>query len=260
MEPEIKYHLNVGREFYEAGEYDKARPHLEAVLEQHDGFADVHNMLGVVHYQGGRRESAIGYFEKAVAINPRYTEAALNLSVCYNEVGRYGDAKEVYFQAASRGGGQKSVKASEIEALDTFVRGKIANAHNELGGAYLAVGLSDRAIGEYLRALELAPTFVDIRTRLGTALRDSDQVDDAIAELSRLAGEKSKMRQSAFESKAHGRREYFELDLPGRVQLGLTYWKAGRPEDARSEWNTVLESEPDNRSAKLYIKMTHESE
>ena len=101
MQPEIRLHFNTGREHYLAAEYDKAEQHLRAVVEEHDGFADVHNMLGVSLQHLGRTKEAVVHFERAVALDPAYTEAALNLSVCYNELGRYDEAKAVYERAAA---------------------------------------------------------------------------------------------------------------------------------------------------------------
>ena len=38
-------------------------------------------------------------FEHALAINPGYTEAALNLAVLYNDLGKYTEAKVAYARA-----------------------------------------------------------------------------------------------------------------------------------------------------------------
>lgn len=231
MDAEVKHHLTVGREYYKAGEYDKAKPHLEAVLEAHGDFADVHNMIGVLHYEAGRPMKARESFEKALALNARYTEAALNLAVVYNELGRYEDAKRVYRTA------QGSPDSGGLDKLDAFVRGKIANMHADLGDAYVAVGLLDHAVKEFRKALRVCPTFVDIRTKLGTTLRDQGKISEAIDELIAI-------RESA--------PEY----VSGRIHLGIALWRAGRLEEARREWEYVLAKDPDNRSCKVYLKMT----
>ena len=99
MQPETRSHLNTGREHYLAAEYQKALSHLSKVLEHHDDYADVHNMMGVCLQHVGRTLEAKDHFERAFQLNPAYTEASLNLAVCYNELGRYDDAKAVYARA-----------------------------------------------------------------------------------------------------------------------------------------------------------------
>ncbi len=235
MEASIKHHLTVGREHYVAGDYEQAEPHLEKVLESYDGFADVHNMLGVIYYDTGRVNEAKAAFERAVSLNPHYTEAALNLAVVYNELGRYEDAKAVYDRATSTAEGESGA----IERLDAYARGKIANLHFDLGAAYEAVGLARHAVAEYRKALDLCPTFVDIRTKLATTLRDLGRIDEALDELL-------------------GIRESTPEYLPARIQLGVTLWRAGRVEDARAEWRFVAARDPSNKSCHVYLKMTED--
>lgn len=237
MKPEIRHHLNAGRESYAAGDFGEAEPHLNAVLEHHDGFADVHNMLGVIHHQAGLMQKARQRFERALEINPRYTEAALNLAVCYNELGRYEDARAVYERAAGSPAATESTPRPAARHIDdAFVRGKIANLHADLGQAYYAVGMLDAASEEYRKALELCPTFVDIRTRLGMTLRDAGKYDESVAEL-----DAAKVAAPDY--------------LPARINLGVTLWCMGRQGEARSEWQSVLAQDPGNRSCAAYLSM-----
>lgn len=236
MEPEIRVHLNAGREHYLAAEYQKAVPHLTKVLEHHDGFADVHNMLGVSLQQLGRTKEARLSFERAIELNPAYTEAALNLAVCYNELGRYDDAKAVYEKAAA---GRES-RSNAVDNLDGFVRGKLANLHHDLGLAYEAAGMLEQAIEQFRQALQLCPTFVDIRTKLATTLRDAGHVEEAIDELIAVRDAKPGY-------------------VAARLHLGVSLWSAGRKQEARAEWQAVLEHDPENTRVHMYLRMAGES-
>ena len=106
-------------------------------------------------------------FEKALAINPNYTDAALNLSVTYNDRGKYKEARDIYSRAI-----KNSYDKRDEEGIDPFARGKLSNMHAELGDAYAEISRFDDAVREYERALGLSPSFVDIRTKLGHVLRE----------------------------------------------------------------------------------------
>src|SRR5215468_9890550 len=120
MDEHTKQLLLLGREHYGNREYDKAEPLLREVLEHEDRFADVHDMLGVICHSRGNFAQAEHHFERALAINPSYTEAALNLAVTYDDRGKYEAARQVYARIKGQPGGTK-------HGLDPFARGKIAN-------------------------------------------------------------------------------------------------------------------------------------
>ena len=42
--------------------------------------------------------------------------------------------------------------------------------------------------------------------------------------------------------------------LPGRLNLGLSLFAAGRKAEAADQWNEVLRISPGNHSAELYLK------
>lgn len=232
MEPKIRHHFTVGRGHYQAGDWSAARPHLAEVCESHDGFADVHNMLGVCLQQTGRAEEAAAHFKRAIELNPAYTEAALNLSVCYSELGRYDEARSIYSEAASRQPKQPKQKGE----LDAFVRGKLANLHFELGQAYASAGLLEPAVKQMRSALELSPTFADVRTKLAVYLRDLGRFDKALEELRTVLGTRPNY-------------------VPAYVHLGVTLWRQGRREEAKIPWQRAQSLEPENRIVQAYLRM-----
>ena len=154
----LKQALTLGRAYYLRKEYARAERYLTQVVEQNQSFADVYNMLGVIYHDHGQYQKAQRSFEAALRINPGYTDAALNLAVIYNDTGRYDAARETYQQALTRSG----VARGEI---DPFVKGKLANMYADLGDVWLSSGLYAEAAREYQRALDLCPSFIDIRAR-----------------------------------------------------------------------------------------------
>ena len=229
MDKETLVRLERGREYYANREYDKAEPYLLKVAETESGFADVMNMLGVIYHDRGQIAQAREYFEKAIALNPRYTEAALNLAVTYNEQGLYEEARRVHEQATSLG-------PAEGKQIEPFARGKLSNMHADLGQAYAELQLNDKAIAEYREALDLSPGFADVRTRLGQLLKDRGRLDDAQVELERVKRDRPKY-------------------VPARVSLGATYFARNDKAAARAEWNEVLAIDPENRTARMYLRM-----
>ena len=104
------------------------------MLSEKAPYADVYDMLGVIYHQEGRLAEAEQMFNEALRINPAYTEAALNLVVTWNDLGKYAEAKAIYERAMA-------TSKREPRELDPFAKGKIANMHAEVGAAYRAVPL-----------------------------------------------------------------------------------------------------------------------
>ena len=96
MDDHLKQLLLLGREHYQKREYDKAEYLLRQVVAKTDRYADVYDMLGVIAHSRGDFVLAERYFEKAVGLNPNYTEAQLNLMVTYNDLGKYDAARQIY--------------------------------------------------------------------------------------------------------------------------------------------------------------------
>jgi tetratricopeptide (TPR) repeat protein len=207
------------------GHYDQSRPLFERIVASHpEGYADVHNRLGMIHHIGGRVEEAANCYERAVTVNPGYTEASLNLVVALNDLGRYEEAEQVFFDAADHAGGD-----GESPALAAM-----ANRHLAQGDEYVELGRLDDALHEYRRALTLRPTYVDVICKVGSVLRRLERLDDALRVLMRAK------------------------ELNGRyaepyVQCGLIYYRKGFLDNALAEWSQALEIDPSRRDAEAFL-------
>ena len=234
VDEHVKQYLTLGREFFESGEYNKAERYLARLVEAGDcQFADVYNMLGIIYHNQGRFPKAETAFEEATRINPKYTEAALNLAVTYNELGKYQEARQTYEGALAR-------SRARTGGIDPFVKGKIANMHADLGDVYRSIGQYLAAVREYKKAMELGPGFVDIRRKLGTAYQEMGDNESAIEEFQRILRE---------------REEY----LPAHISLGLTFHAEGDRQKALAQFERALELEPDNARAALYLRMVKDA-
>ncbi|MBI3755575.1 MAG: tetratricopeptide repeat protein [Deltaproteobacteria bacterium] len=220
----------LGKKAFDEKNYNEAQIYLEEVLKEKDGFADVYNMLGYIYYAAGRRSDAIGRFEKALKINPNYTEVSLNLAVIYNEMGEFDKAQGVYGKAKEAG------KESATSYLDPFAKGKLANMHAEIGAIYQGLGLYKEAADEYKKAIVLRPTFVDIKNKLGIVYRDVRDYSKAVKEL---------------EEAISINPEY----TPARINLGITFFTMGQVEKAKAEWLKVLHKNPNDTKAQMYMNL-----
>jgi len=229
MDEHLRQVLVQGRELYAKQEYDQAEPLLEEVLKHNDRFADVHDMLGVIAHNNKRYVDAERHFERALELNPDYTEAALNLAVTYNDRGKFAEARGVYARVKER-------PAGDSTALDPFARGKLANMHADLAQAYTDAGLTREAISEYEKALFLCPDFADLRTKLGTLLRQR--------------GELARARDH-YEAAIASRPSYVQA----RVLLGVTLFAMGQLDLAEAAWEQALAVDPELPSAKMYLRM-----
>ncbi|MCK6547263.1 tetratricopeptide repeat protein [Myxococcota bacterium] len=227
MAGELDRLLSEGREAYRLGDLTRAETLLsQAVKSGAERYADVHHTLGVVYHTWGQFSKARAAFEEALRINPGYTEAALNLSITYNDLGRYAEAREIYAR----------VLPPPEERLDAFTRGKIANLHAQVGDAYRSSGLAKEAAIEYHRALGLCPGFIDIRMRLAHALADQGALAEAIEQVRLVLVDNARY-------------------VPAHLHLGLLLHRAGDDAGARKALTEVLRLEPGHERAAMYLRM-----
>ncbi|MEE9614973.1 MAG: tetratricopeptide repeat protein [Thermodesulfobacteriota bacterium] len=224
-------HYEAGKQAFEEKEYGTAIKHLMKVAEEKDYFADVFNMLGILYYNNGRYEEAARALEKAIKINPNYTEAALNLSVVYNEMGEFEKSQDAYAVAK-----KAEKREDEHFALDPFVKGKLANMHAAIGSVYKDLAFYSEAVDAYRKALLLRPEFVDIKINLGMVYRDMKDFSRSVREL-----EDAAKMNAAYHA--------------ARVQLGLTYYAMGQRDRAKAEWLKVLRFDPNDKMANMYMNL-----
>jgi tetratricopeptide (TPR) repeat protein len=154
MPDEIKELYDHGKELFEKGDYVGAEGLLREVLKHNPRYADVLNKLGVITCLKGSLKEASEFFEEALRLNPLYTEAALNLTVTYNEMGLPDKAIEVVERASKSAA---AIEPGSARPMDPFVAGKLANEHYKLGNLYIECNLPEgheAALGAGRRAYQ----------------------------------------------------------------------------------------------------------
>lgn len=221
--------LTQARKLYALSRWQEALGLLERLVVEHPGYADLHNMMGVANHHMGQWSRAERAFREALRLNPRYTEASLNLAVLLNDTGKYEDARLLYRQALE-------VLSKEKNAMDPMASGKIANMHAALAQAYTEALRPEEAQAEYQRALALCPNFADIRFALAGLLLEQKQADAAHVQLQRCIADQPRY-------------------MAPRVRLGDMLMGLGRIDEAQVVYEAALAIMPEHKDAQRGLRM-----
>jgi predicted O-linked N-acetylglucosamine transferase (SPINDLY family)/glycosyltransferase involved in cell wall biosynthesis len=128
------------------------------------GSAVFQNALGEAYQALGKLTEAQGCFASALAAQPEYERAHLNIGLLMHARGDFAGA-EARFAEALR------------------LNPNYATAHNNLGGALQARERIDEAISHFRRALELRPAYPEAHFNLGAALHAQGDLTAAAVSL-----------------------------------------------------------------------------
>ena len=227
---DIQKAYETAKVFFDEGKLEEAEEIYLKLLERNpNGYADIYNNLGQIYFQKGLMSKAAEYFEKALGLNPRYTEASLNLVVTYNEMKKFPEAERVFNRAA------EIVKQNNT-AEDPYIQGKLANEHAKLGDMYYGLGRYLEALQEYQKGHRLRPRFPDILTKIGITLREQGALEEAI---------------QYFERAKSVNPNY----LTASVHLGLAFYSRGNIKRAIEEWEYVKKIDPSHRGVQAYLSL-----
>lgn len=209
--------------------YNEAATLIEEQLEKDPMNPDPYYFLGVVHYFKGNIPGAIESLKTALDRDPRHTDAAVCLSVVYNDIGKYDEARKIFEKA------NHSVR-SRNPSLENSIDQKFSIKHVEIGDLYMRYKRFDEAVDEYTKASILSPLDSDIRIRIAKAFAKKGYSSRAIQELQRLKSQNPKF-------------------IPALLQLGLLYYSQGNILDAELEWEYILSIDENHNEARQYLQM-----
>lgn len=132
--------LKNARECFEKLEYKKSQMILNEIIESDDNNVDAFFLSGQYFSSNGEIGKAIKAFNKVLTLNPEHTDAAISLSVLYNDIGQYEDARKVFEVANERVKG-KTKGAGLFE--DKHINKKFASKHYEIADLYLSYNRYD---------------------------------------------------------------------------------------------------------------------
>ncbi len=226
LEQRIQEHLNSRR-------FDQAELLIQELERSRPESADAPYFRGVAFYFQGRLGPAVEALKACLALDQHHTDAAICLSVLYNDVGKYDDAKRVFEIANHSVVHQRAGDDLEIDR-------KFAVKHMEIADLYFRYRRYTEAIDEYGKAAQLDPSVLDIRIRRAKAWAKKGFLTRAMQELQQLKQEHPRY-------------------VPARIQLGLLHYSQSNILDAELEWEGILEFSPEHREAGAYLEMARQA-
>ena len=187
-----------------------------------------------------QHKGAIGDFEKAIELNPSYTEAYYNCGAAYFGLKQYESARENYNKA--------------IELNPSY-----AGAYNNRGVAFGGLGQHERAIEDYNKAIELNPSYAGAYNNRGVAFGGLGQHERAIDDYNKAI----ELNPGYAEPYNNRGADYLDLgqhkkaieDCNKAIELNPGYAKAyyirgaafgrlGQHEEAINDYNKAIELNP----------------
>jgi tetratricopeptide (TPR) repeat protein len=227
--------LKTARECFEKLEYKKSQIVLNEIIESDDRNVDALFLLANIFHINGEIGKAVKAFNKVLSLNPEHTDAAISLSVLYNDIGQYEDAKKVFDTANERVKGKNKGGSGLME--DKHINKKFASKHYEIADLYLSYNRYDEALFEFNKVVGLDPENLEARIKIAKVYAKKGFVAKAIEELRNLKNEEPNY-------------------APARIALGVIHYGNGNVLEAQSEWEKVLMKDPFHAEASMYMNLS----
>ena len=227
---ELELIVNEVEEMLKVNKFLGAEKKLIAAINKYEQPANLINLLGVVYHKQSKFMEAIREFRKAKHINPVYIEASLNLSITYCDLGLYEKAQEVYL----------SINKSDLTKnpdRNPIINGRAANMHAASGEMYSKLGLHDKAVKEFKKAIELYNKMPEVHISLTKSLIALKKFEEALTLLEKDSRE-------------------FPKNAKFYLYQGILHYKLGNNDRAKLNWKKANHCDPYNSSAKIYLKLS----
>lgn len=211
--------MNEGVLALNAGNPNIALERLLEAEKQDPGSPYVHYNLGIAYLAKDVENKAEQQFKEAIRLKPDYSEAYNSLGVLCLKRGQTEPAIQ-YFQ----------------KALSNILYANPANAHYNMGRAYLARKDYAKAAEQMERAVRLVPDFAIAYNSLGEAYEG----------LGRNADAKRSYRNAT---------QFAPNDAEAYLNLGKLLSRTGERAEARKALNQVVRLVPDSREAQEARKL-----
>ncbi len=206
--------------------------------------------LGIASAEAGDPRSAINYYQRAIAINPEYVSAMLNLGNLYRAQARYSDAIALYRHAM----------ALDPRSPDPWI---------DLGNAYAQEGSPEKAENAYETALRLKPDDTRAIINLGATLQQLGNLSAAKQQYERAISVDPNqaavycdlgallVQQGNADMAVEQFTKAVEVDpsySPAYFDLGVLYQRTGNSDLAAQMYQKALQIKPDYEKARVNLE------
>jgi len=221
--------LRLAREDLARNSLSSAEKALEQAILMNNQVPDAFHLLGYVYTKKGKFKKAMLAFERALALDPFHTEAAIALSSLYNDVGKYREGAQVFHKAKKR-------LDRTLPGFDPRINQSLSRKHYELGLLYMRFERFQEAHHEFVKAYNLEPENVMNSVMMAKCLSKSGDKEAAVHVLRKGLQTNPK-------------------SVDAKIQLGILFHAQQKLREAQREWEEALSLDPDNKSAQMYLSM-----
>jgi len=237
--------LNKGVALYFLGKHEGGIACYDKAIAINPAYSDAYYNRGNAHYDKGNLEQAISDYSKAIEINPVYLKAYYNRGVFYHSKGNLVQAISDY---------------NKIIAINPAH----SDAYYNRGIAYHKKGDLEQAISDYSKAIEINPVYPKAYCNRGNAYYDKGKFEQAIYDYNK-AIEINPKDAEAYNNRGitYHKKGKFELaisDYSKAIEIdskyaeaynnrGIVYHKKGELEQAISDYSKAIEIDPKDAEA-----------
>jgi tetratricopeptide (TPR) repeat protein len=219
----------MAEDHFVRNEYAEAEPVLNELVLKNARRPEVFHMLGTIYYDQGKFKKAIRAFKRALEIDPSFTDSGVGLSIILNDLGHYTEGQKVFEEA-------RAMLDKRSQGHNDVLNERLASKHEELGDLYFQHRRYEDALREFQNALPLTKRSADIRLHIASCYIESGNLNAAIKELKNLLRDKPD-------------------HVAALLKLGKAFYDLQQVPEAVAQWEMVLRYEPNNRTAKDYLRL-----
>lgn len=220
--------IQEARVYYQKRNFRMLDPLLQQMMAQNHQSPEVYQMQANLYIYKGQFTKAIRCFKQALEIDPTYADASIGLSVLYNDIGKYEEARQVYEEAEKHLQKQKEIS-------DPSTHEKLASKHEELADLYLQSKKYPEALEQLGLALHWTQRKAEVILRMADIYLKLGQEGRAVKELRQLI-----LQHPDF--------------VGAKVKLGLIYYSQNKVREAIEQWESVLLRDPQNSEVQRYLR------